>query len=161
MFTTHIAINQLLTGYCTTLLGDIPDDRMAEQPVPLVNHPAWILGHLAFAGDRAVRALGGETLLDETWATRFGPGSKLTANRADYPAQTELASAVERVYERARTLAVSPSPERMAQPNPNPRLNGMLPTLEHAVAFLLTGHMALHLGQFSTWRRMIGLPPLF
>jgi hypothetical protein len=29
------------------------------------------------------------------------------------------------------------------------------------VAFVLTGHMGVHLGQLSCWRRMIGLPPMF
>jgi hypothetical protein len=36
-----------------------------------------------------------------------------------------------------------------------------LPTAREAVAFLLTAHLADHLGQLSAWRRMIGLPPLF
>jgi hypothetical protein len=36
-----------------------------------------------------------------------------------------------------------------------------LPTLKDGVANLLTGHLGVHLGQLSTWRQMIGLPPLF
>ena len=36
-----------------------------------------------------------------------------------------------------------------------------LPTLKDVVAFLLTAHLGVHLGQLSSWRRMIGLPPLF
>ena len=37
--------------------------------------------------------------------------------------------------------------------------HAVLPGL--AVAFLLTGHLGVHLGQLSTWRRMIGMPRLF
>jgi hypothetical protein len=33
--------------------------------------------------------------------------------------------------------------------------------LEELIAFLITGHVGVHLGQLSSWRRMIGLPPLF
>ena len=36
-----------------------------------------------------------------------------------------------------------------------------LPTIRDAVAFLLTGHLGVHLGQLSMWRRLLGLPPLF
>jgi len=37
----------------------------------------------------------------------------------------------------------------------------MLPTVRDGVSFLLTGHLGVHLGQLSAWRRMVGLPPLF
>jgi hypothetical protein len=33
--------------------------------------------------------------------------------------------------------------------------------VKDVLAFLLTGHPGVHLGQLSSWRRMIGLPPLF
>jgi hypothetical protein len=36
-----------------------------------------------------------------------------------------------------------------------------LPTAREGVAFLLTGHLGVHLGQLSAWRRMIDLAPLF
>jgi hypothetical protein len=53
------------------------------------------------------------------------------------------------------------TPEQLAQPTANPRMKDALPTAREAVAFLLTAHLAGHLGQLSSWRRMIGLPPLF
>jgi hypothetical protein len=36
-----------------------------------------------------------------------------------------------------------------------------LPTVADLATFLLTGHMGVHLGQLSAWRRMIGLPAMF
>ena len=68
--------------------------------------------------------------------------------------------AVEEGFERARGMAAG-TPERLAQPNPNPYTKEGLPTIRDAVAFLLTGHLGVHLGQLSTWRRLLGLPPLF
>jgi hypothetical protein len=32
--------------YCRMLMADIADERMAEEPLPGVNHPAWKLGPL-------------------------------------------------------------------------------------------------------------------
>lgn len=161
MFETESRINQFLIGYCQMLAADIPEERLAEQPLPGVNHPAWILGHLAISGDFAAAVLGGEKVLPESWGTLFGPGSKLTANRANYPCKAELLEAIQSGFQRARELAASATPEILARPNPNRMLRGGLPTVQDAYAFLLTGHFSLHLGQFSTWRRMIGLAPLF
>ena len=38
-------------GYAKRLVADIPDDKMALQPAPEMNHAAWVLGHLACTAD--------------------------------------------------------------------------------------------------------------
>ena len=58
MLETELKVNQFLLGYLRKLIGDIPDERTVEQPLPDVNHPAWILGHLAWSTDRARSAPG-------------------------------------------------------------------------------------------------------
>lgn len=161
MFAREIATNRFLLHYAQMLLSDIGDERLTEQPLPGVNHPAWILGHLAYSGDLAVGALGGTKTLPADWPTRFGAGSKPTSTRSDYPAKAELLEILEERYQQARDLAATAAPERMALPNPNARMRPGLPTLGDACTFLLAAHPAVHLGQLSMWRRMIGLPALF
>ena len=161
MLDNEVNINRFLMRYVGMLVGDIPDERMAEQPLPGVNHPAWILGHLAWSTDRARSLLGLEPELPAEWTAMFGVGSKPSPNRGDYPARDVLLQAVERGFERLRDQAASATPEQLDRPSTNARTKDLLPTAKDAVAFLLTGHMGGHLGQFSTWRRMIGLPPLF
>src|SRR5262249_42224993 len=135
--------------------------RFCEQPVPGVNHPAWILGHLAYSGDGAVGVLGGQKTLIGEWTKKFGAGSKPLSLRADYPSKDELLRILEERFAAARELAAAASPERVALPNPNARLKDKLPTVGDLVTFLFTGHFALHLGQLATWRRLIGIAPLF
>lgn len=163
MFDTEIKINLFLLGYCRMLLADIADERLAEQPLPGVNHPAWILGHLAFSADLAAVRLGGEKRLPAAWAAKYGPGSTKSSNRGDYPSKEELLKSVEQEFERARQLAKEATNEQLAAPtvSTNPLIRAGLPTTRDGVAFLLTGHLGGHLGQLSTWRRMIGLPHLF
>jgi hypothetical protein len=161
MLDTEIKVNQFLVGYCRMLVKDIADERLAEQPLPGVNHPAWILGHLAYSADGAISRLGGQKLLSAEWVSLFGPGSKVTSLRSDYPAMDELVRAVEQGFEKARQLAQTATPEQLAMPNPNAVMKAALPTVRDGVAFLLTGHLGVHLGQFSAWRRMIGLAPMF
>jgi hypothetical protein len=157
MLDTEIKLNLFLMQYCRMLMADIADERMAQEPFPGVNHPAWILGHLAFSADLAVTRAGGEAVLPPEWKTLFGPGTKHGA----YPSREDLFRTVEEGFERARQQAAAATPEQLAQPTANPRMKDALPTAREAVAFLLTAHLAGHLGQLSVWRRMIGLPPLF
>lgn len=161
MLDSERKVNAFLMGYCRMLVGDIPDERMAEQPMPGVNHPAWILGHLAWSTDRARWVLGLEPEFPTEWATLFGIGSKPSASRGDYPSREELIGAVERGFERLRDLVSSTTPEQLGQPSPHPRTREQLPTVGDVLVLLLTGHPGTHLGQLSMWRRMIGMPPLF
>jgi DinB superfamily len=156
-----IRVNQFLMQQCRTLLRDIPDERMAEQPCPAVNHPAWILGHLAWAADGAIAMSGGSKLLPAEWKAAYGAGSTPSASRAAYPSKEELLRAVEEGYRQAREKATTASPEQLSQPSTHSRAKEMLPTFREMVTLLLTGHAGMHLGQLSSWRRMIGLPPMF
>jgi DinB superfamily len=158
---SELKVNQFLLQYCRMLVGDVADERLAEQPLPGVNHPAWVLGHLTFSADRAAGLLGAEKELPAEWTTRFGPGSKPAPSRSDYPGKDELLRAVEQGFERLRRLAGAATAEQLGRPSTNPYTKDALPTVREAVAFLLTGHLGVHLGQLSAWRRMTGLPPLF
>jgi hypothetical protein len=161
MLDSELKVNLFLVHYCRMLVGDIADERLAEQPLPGVNHPAWILGHLAYSADRARGLLGAQKEFPAAWTPLFGPGAKPSASRSDYPSKEELLRAVEQGFERLRQTIATASPEQLSQPSTNPYTKDALPTVKDGVAFLLTGHLGVHLGQFSMWRRMIGLPPLF
>ncbi len=161
MFETETKINLVLLWYCRMLVDDIADERMTEQPLPGVNHPAWVLGHLALTTDMAAGLLGVEKVLPGAWAPLFGPGSKVSASRTDYPSKEELLRAVEQGFERVRAQAAAATPEQLARPTTGPPMKEILFTVKDGVALLMTGHLGVHLGQLSSWRRMIGLPPLF
>jgi hypothetical protein len=161
MLDTAVQVNRFLLGYSRMLLGDIADERMAEQPIAGVNHPAWILGHLAWAADGTLARLGGQKALPDEWTTLFGSSSKPSTLRNSYPAKEALQRAVDQSYEQFRQKAATATPEQLSQPTTNPRAKQVLPTAKEMIAFLLTGHVGIHLGQLSSWRRMIGLPPMF
>lgn len=157
MLTNSCTVNKFMLGYCDMLMAEIPDDRMCEQPSGL-NHPAWILGHLALTGDYLLKVLGGAPQLDESWNKLFGMGSQPTGNRADYPAKEELVTAVRSTYTKACELAGQAKPEILNAPNQSERMKGGLPTMENVAAFLLSAHFTVHLGQLSAWRRAQGMP---
>jgi DinB superfamily len=161
MLDSELNVNRFLVSYCRMLVGDIADERLAEQPLPGVNHPAWILGHLAISADRGCSLLDAPKQLPASWPLLFGSGSGLSATRIDYPSKDELLRAVEQGFERLRQTIATATPEKFAKLATNPPTKEALPTIKDGIAFLLTGHLGIHLGQLSTWRRMIGLLPLF
>lgn len=161
MFEQSIHVNQFLLSYADTLMKDLPDDRLTEQPLPGVNHPSWILGHLTLTGDFAVKLLGGETTLPRAWILQFGPKSSPTSERAAYPGKDELLERLRERFATAQQLAREPDLGAMSEPNPRAHMAAQLPSVGDLVNFLMTGHLGLHLGQLSIWRRMIGMEPLF
>jgi hypothetical protein len=156
---THV--NAFLINYCRMLVAEVPDERMAEQPVAGANHPAWVLGHLAWAADGTLEKLGGKRALPATWPALFGSGSKPSATRSLYPSKDELLRTLEQSYQNLRQQAGAASPQQLSQPTTSPRAKEALPTFKEFLGFLLTGHVGIHLGQLSSWRRAIGMPPMF
>jgi len=160
MFASDLATNAMLLGYADMLIADLADEDFTAQPLPATNHPAWILGHLAYVADGVIGLLGGEKLIDPEWGAKFGRDSKISSQRSDYPSREELVRAFRATHARVRELAAKADPERMQRPNPNARLRERFPTIGEMCTFLMTGHLGVHLGQLSAWRRMRGLPPM-
>ncbi len=161
MLDTAQKINSFLLHYCRMMMNDLPDERLAEQPAPGVNHPAWILGHLIYSADRASLMLGQPSSLSAEWNEKFAGQSKPTTVRAEYPSKDELMRRLDEGFARVRREIDAAAPEVFTQPFTRPGMKDALPTIKDALGFMLTGHLAVHLGQLSTWRRLIGLPPLF
>jgi hypothetical protein len=161
MLQEAIHVNQFLVGFGQSLLNEIPDERMTEQPLPAVNHPAWILGHLALTAEHVAEMFGGKRTLPAEWTTLFGQGTQPSSVRSSYPAKSELLRAFEECNQRLREQVAAAGPEVLAQPTPHPRARAAFPTFKELATFILTGHIGVHLGQLSSWRRMIGLPPTF
>lgn len=159
-------INELLGSFSKTieflqrLVADIPDELLSVQSHGAVNHPAWVIGHLVYSCQLIAGEMGVEPWLALGWEQRFGTGSQPTDSRQAYPGKDELltllADAQQRVCRRVVELGI----EGLAVPLPDVRYRHIHPTLGHAVFHVLTSHAAVHVGQVSVWRRVVGLGPL-
>jgi hypothetical protein len=147
----------LTLNYCRLLVKDIDDSKFCDQPAPGVNHPAWVLGHLAVVTDYAARLLGDSMVCPKEWHKKFGPGSSLSTERSSYPSKAELMGALETGHERVTKCAGQTNEEKLAQPQPGPFFKTELPTVGDLLGHLMTTHPCMHLGQLSTWRRCMGL----
>jgi hypothetical protein len=159
MFERERKLSGIMLGYCKMLTADVDDAKMAEMPAPGVNHPAWILTHLAICTDVAARVLGQPPKCPKEWHQRCGPGSKLTSERGFYPGKRELLAALETGYACASDAVGKATEETLARSHgiEVPFVKNTFPTVGDLVAHLMTTHTGFHLGQLAMWRRMMGL----
>src|SRR5262245_58252883 len=84
--------------YAKKLIAEIPEDQMAAQPKPGMNHAAWILGHLAYVFDSMMRVFDQPSTMPAEWHALFKIGSQPHSDRSQYPSKAELWEMYERNY---------------------------------------------------------------
>jgi len=69
------------------LAADVPDEQMCAQPIAgrVMNHAAFILGHLAWASDNCMLLLGDTRAFEDKYKELFGMGAKPLSDRSLYP----------------------------------------------------------------------------
>jgi hypothetical protein len=144
-------------GYAQRLVADIPDEQMAVQPAPEMNHAAWVLGHLACTADMLGSMLGLEPVCPADWPALFDWNSSPLSESSRYPTKATLLRALEESHAQiAATLPGVPA-SRWSEATPLEAVRGFLPTLGDCFVFVLAAHENMHLGQLSAWRRVQGL----
>lgn len=153
-------VQKLNLKYLHNLVADLTDEQMAASPTSVVlNHPAWILGHLLSGAAFLTGLIGGKApAVPENYEALFGMKSKPSRDRSIYPSKAELVKALDAQYA-AAAAAVKAFPQaRWSEPFPKEAYRGFWPTLGDCITYMLTAHDAGHLGQLSAWRRGMGLP---
>ena len=79
-----------LLGIAQKLMADVPDERMTAQPIAgvVMNHAAWIIGHLAWANNNGLVLLGAEPAVPPQYKDLFGTGTKPDAAAYDPATRT-------------------------------------------------------------------------
>lgn len=161
---------QMSLNYAERLLKDIPADKFARLAAPggqvvQSNHAAFVLGHLSIYGPRIVEQLGRDASACKPSARIAESCSKDAQCQDDpqgtiYPPQSEIAAGFRAGYLAALDALRSAPDVAFQQPNPaGGRLTELFPTIGSMHTFYCGGHLMMHLGQLSAWRRMQGLPP--
>lgn len=144
--------------YAEKLVADVPADRFAECPTPTMNNPAWVYGHLVLYPNRVANLLGVSDFvtLPGTYDELFAPGSVCQNDPALYPRKDELMCLFTEAHAKAADAVRAADGAEFEQVMPIERWRERFPRKGIAIGFLLGGHMMLHLGQISSWRRAAG-----
>ena len=151
-------------AYCLDYLREqvagVKEPDMVAQPGGIMNHPAWVIGHLTHSCQLLGGVIGLPEWLPNSWAKRFGTGSVPVADAGLYETKTEALAILDDARARI-TLAVERLDDsRLDEPFPDEAYRDVFPTIRHALTQVLVGHTANHIGQVSVWRRAWGLPPM-
>jgi len=151
-------------AYCLDFLReqvvDVAAPDMVAQLHGIMNHPAWVIGHLTVTCQQLGGVIGLPRWLPDDWAERFGTGSLPVADASLYETKDSalamLGDAEMRIIQAVDVLNDS----RLDEPFPDESYVLVFPTIRHALTQVLVGHTANHIGQLSVWRRAMGLPPM-
>lgn len=160
MFERECRLYANMLHYGKLLTADLNDGQLLLQPLPGINTPMWVLGHLAVVSDQGLEVLGQPKVCPEAWHQAFTTGTKPDAGPQPQPSKAELLAALERGHDLLTRAARNASPAALDSPNPVPFLRTPYPTVADLLAHLMTTHEGIHLGQLSAWRRLMGLPPV-
>ncbi|MGD9790532.1 MAG: DinB family protein [Phycisphaerales bacterium] len=139
------------------------------KPVTIeTNHPVFILGHLAIYPPMMLTLLGRDASrvqVPESYTTLFGRGVKSHDARhmpegLAYPSFDEVRDAFIAGHD-AVVAAIPTIDDALLLSNTpkDSRYAERFPKLGQVFQFFMLTHPMLHLGQFSTWRRCMGLGP--
>ncbi len=147
---------KLLSG----MLDATPDGMWCAQPVAGINHPLWLMGHVAWEDDDILVTLtGGASALPDGWKAMFGTGSKPSSSLNDYPPVSEVRRCFDMTRESLLAWYGGLDEATLASPLPD-ALQGTAESYA-ALAGTLAWHEGLHAGQLTVARKLMGLPPVF
>ncbi len=159
---------RLSLGRAEHLLQDVTPNifcRMASPGGELIksNHPAFLYGHMTLYASRVVEMTNGQApAVPDGFAERFAKGVECIddIHGSIYPAMNVITECFFTHYQDALDAVTAASDEVLSQPNlAGGTITETFPTAGSMCNFLCCGHIMIHLGQMSAWRRMQGLGP--
>jgi hypothetical protein len=133
------------------ILSRLDDSHLALEPYAGAKTAGWLIGHLAVTGDFGRRLCGASPQCPREWRGAFNPGTQSSLNPADYPRMDALRSSFADVYADLCVAAADADPALLAVPNPFEPARADFPTSGDFVSYLLSSHLAYHLGQLAGW----------
>src|SRR4051794_31456859 len=89
-----IGVMKFNMAFGRKLIEDVPEEKMAVQPMPGMNHAAWIIGHITMPRLWMKELLKLDTNVPADWVEKFNMGTTPVADRAAYPSKAELLAAM-------------------------------------------------------------------
>ncbi len=155
---------RLCLRYSEVLLEGVPAERfgkfaVADGKMIESNHGAFIFGHLSLYASEVLKHLGQDAMpIPDGFEALFSKDAKcVDGSEVDLPSQEQITKFYFDAWNQTMEKLRETDDEVLQQPNPSESMGKRFPTIGSMLNFYSTGHMMVHLGQFSAWRRMQGL----
>lgn len=153
----------LIKGYYRNMLDGVTPETFAQRPDGvLTNHPAYIFGHVAFYSNKIMNAFGaGDDLFSDEHEAVYQMNVECSdaADGATYLSMDESQRVFETVMDQVIERLPKVEASALDAPPTGSSFEGLMPTMGGVANFVLVAHPMAHAGQFSAWRRCMGLGP--
>lgn len=153
----------LMKGIYHNMLDGVTPETFAKRPDGVVaNHPAYIFGHVAFYAEKLLNGLGIESSsFSENDAARYGMDVEVpdAADGELYLSMDESVRVFDAVLDKVITGLPGVEGQRLDASAAGTPFEGLMTTMAGVANFVFVAHPMVHAGQFSTWRRCMGLGP--
>ncbi|MAI67337.1 MAG: hypothetical protein CMJ26_05625 [Phycisphaerae bacterium] len=150
---------ELTQGIMHMICNDIESSKFADRLGTTINHPAFVLGHLAYYFGVCIEILGGTCSFHEGEKELYEHGVDCLDDASAYPTKQECIAQYEGRLAQAIQFIASCDIEVFELSTDGRAFEGRLDTLAQVASFMLAVHPGFHLGQLSAWRRVAGMNP--
>ena len=145
-------------SYLIRLAENIPDEQLYEKQLDGFNSAGWILGHLFVEGQDILDFYEIEHHTSSEWDQYFRYGSGKITSRENLPKKEDLIKKIKKRYQLLLELYLNLSDEQKAAKHPSTLLAGTYENMDTWFAHHFTNHIAIHCGNITVWKKLIGLP---
>ncbi|MFO0831840.1 MAG: DinB family protein [Phycisphaerales bacterium] len=159
---------KITRGYAERLLAGVPAQQFARKATVAgktidANHPAWVFGHLATYPVKVAAMLGldpAKMAAPAGFEELFKDGTPCQddASGTVYPPMEAVTAAFFRTHDALIEALAGVDDAKLLLPTPDEKARQRFPLLGARVSFMCNNHIMMHMGQISTWRRVMGMP---
>jgi len=156
-------------GYAERLLAGVQPAQFARKPTwgyggmeINLNHPAWCYGHLTLYFRMIVEMAGGRAdAAPAGFEELFKDGTVCVDDPAGhtYPSLDKVRAEFFKGYDAALAALERADDAALGKPPSDEKARANWKTVGARMNFMITNHIAMHLGQVSAWRRCMGMSP--
>lgn len=147
---------ETIRGWTLATAADFTEEEAQKVAEPLRTSLVWNLGHIAVAENEALHKFFGQSLLDQSFTSRFTTGSK--PNAVGSVTKDEVLKKLTAVRKTFKARLAKARPADLSK-KPKPK-SDFYKTLRDAL-YILSLHEGYHTGKIATLRRFTGKPALF
>ena len=145
--------------YLKQIVQNIPENHLYDQQIEGFNSAGWILGHLIVESEDVFNYLKIETVkIPSQWRKYFKRNSKSNLYELEnLPVKAELVKLFELRYDQLLDVYLDLTNEERNAMHPSEMLSSFYSNVDAWFVHHLINHVAIHCGNITTWKRMIGL----
>ncbi len=145
-------------AYLLRMMDNIPEELLYAKQNEGFNSAGWLMGHLCV---EIQDVLDHFNLDYPKWSgsidTAFRMGISGELDLSIKQKKNEILDVFETRYNLARQLYIDTDSEKLEGPHPSAFLGDLVPDLDAWFIHHLVPHLAIHAGNLSVWKKLVGL----